>query len=473
MPRNDPGDDTVRHITVRNPRTGQDDYTIAALSRDALEQACAALREAQSTWAARPIEGRATVLRRFKAALDSHKEAILTALCADTGRESLSVVEIEALKGIIEQRCDQCVDVLAAPSGTSASEPSLEFSQQYVPYELAAVITPWNYPLILALLDAIPALLAGCAVAVKPSEVTPRFIEPLRHAIADVSELRDVLEVFAGDGETGSALIDLADTVVFTGSVRTGRAVLERAARQFKLSFLELGGKDPAIVLESADPRQSAEIVVRGAMENSGQLCCSIERVYVHTSRADDFVAELLDRASALTFNFPDARAGDLGPLIFEAQADIIRDHLDDATAKGATILLGGNIVNLDGGLWCEPTIIVNADHSMKIMNAETFGPIIPVMTYATEQEAIDLANDTTYGLSATVIGAESRALEIAKGINAGGIWINDFDTMGAVGDKAEKNAFACSGLGGSRYGPGGFFRFLRKKALVVRRSSS
>ena len=463
----------VQQITVRNPRTGQNDYTISPLNRAALARACDDLRAGQKSWAELPIEGRVEVLQEFRSALDNHSEEILTALCTDTGRHSLSVMELEALKGIIDERCGQCGAVLAGTAGTSASDPGVRFVQQYVPIGLAAVISPWNYPLILALLDAIPALLAGCAVAVKPSEVTPRFIEPLERAIADVPALRAVLKVFAGGGETGSALVDLTDTVVFTGSTRTGRRVLEQAAQQFKRPFLELGGKDPAIVLESADVRQSVEIVLRGALENSGQLCCSIERVYLHNSLASDFSSEICRQASELTFNHPDIEVGDVGPLIFEEQANIIRNHLDDALAKGARVLHGGNIVNLGGGLWCEPTVMVDVDHTMKIMRDETFGPIIPIMTFASEQEAVKLANDTTYGLSATVLGEESRAIAIGKDIRAGGIWINDFDTMGYVGEAAEKNAFNCSGLGGSRYGPGGFLRFITKKALVVRRDVS
>jgi acyl-CoA reductase-like NAD-dependent aldehyde dehydrogenase len=461
----------VREIPVRNPRTGEADYTIVPLARAALAQACDRLRVGQKSWGGLPIEGRVAVLQDFKSALDNHRDEILTALCADTGRHPLSVMEFEALKGIIDERCEQCGTVLAGTGGTSASDPEVSFVQQYVPYGLAAVISPWNYPLVLGLLDAIPGLLAGCAIAVKPSEVTPRFIQPLRRAIADVPALYAVLEVFAGDGETGSALVDLADTVVFTGSVRTGRRVLEQAARQFKLPFLELGGKDPAIVLGSADVAQSAEIVLRGALENAGQLCCSVERVYVHDSLAEDFSSEICRQASELSFNHPDIDRGEIGPLIFEKQADIIRSHLDDAQTKGARVLVGGNIIELDGGLWCEPTVVVNVNHDMDLMREETFGPIVPIMSFASPEEAIRLANDSEYGLSAMIIGAEDEARTLARSLNAGGVWINDFDTMGLVGDVAEKNAFNCSGLGGSRYGQGGLLRFVRKKAIVMRSS--
>ena len=158
--------------------------------------------------------------------------------------------------------------------------------------------------------------------------------------------------------------------------------------------------------------------------------------------------AKALRQASELSFNHPDIEVGDVGPLIFEAQANIIRNHLDDAQAKGARVLHGGNIVNLGGGLWCEPTVIVDVDHTMKIMRDETFGPVIPIMTFASEQEAVKLANDTTYGLSATVLGEESRAITIGKAIRAGGIWINDFDTMGVCWGGCREKRIQLFGLG-------------------------
>jgi acyl-CoA reductase-like NAD-dependent aldehyde dehydrogenase len=167
--------------------------------------------------------------------------------------------------------------------------------------------------------------------------------------------------------------------------------------------------------------------------------------------------------------NTADIKKGELGPVIFARQAEILRDQLADAVAKGAKVLTGGSIVEHGGGLWCEPTVLVNVTQDMAVMRDETFGPIVPIMAFDTEEEAVRLANDTAFGLSAAVIGEEARAIEIGSRINAGGLWINDFDTMGGVGARAEKTAFGCSGLGGTRYGLGGFRRFLRKKAIVIR----
>jgi len=458
----------TRTLEIRNPRTGANDYAITPLPRDALEARCRELRAAQPAWLALGLEGRTKAMLELCDAVDRHYDAIRDALTADTGRYEWSVNEIEGLKGITRMRCATAADALAEVTGNS-SDPTLRFKQQYVPYGLVGIISPWNYPLILCMIDAIAALIAGSAVAIKPSEVTPRFIKPFRAAIAEVEHLRDVLDVFEGDGETGAMIVDLTDTLVFTGSVRTGRKVQERAASQFKTVFLELGGSDPAVVLDSAEPDTAAEIIVRGSIENAGQLCCAIERVYVQRGVYDAVCERIVARMKAQQMNIEDIRQGEIGPIIFARQADILREQLADAVAKGATVLTGGKIVEHGGGLWCEPTVLVGVTQDMAVMRDETFGPIVPIMAFDTDDEGVRLANDTEFGLSAAVIGEEAKAIEIGSRINAGGMWINDFDTMGGVGARAEKTAFGSSGLGGTRYGYGGFHRFLRKKAIVIR----
>ena len=183
----------------------------------------------------------------------------------------------------------------------------------------------------------------------------------------------------------------------------------------------------------------------------------------------DAVCARVVERMQAIKMNTDDIKCGELGPIIFARQAEILHEQLADAVAKGARVLTGGNVVEHDGGLWCEPTVLINVTQDMAVMRDETFGPIVPIMAFDAEDEAVQLANDTEFGLSATVIGDEAKAIAIGSRINAGGMWINDFDTMGGVGARAEKTAFGCSGLGGSRYGYGGFRRFLRKKAIVIR----
>lgn len=460
----------TRRIDVRNPRTGQMDFHIDAPAPGDLARSCDRLRQGQAAWVQIGLEGRKAAMLGLCDAVDRHYEAILNALCADTGRYDMSIAEIEGLKGITQMRVATAATAMAEAAGQSGSDPDLRFRQQYVPYTLVGIISPWNYPLILAMIDAITALLAGSAVAIKPSEVTPRFVAPFSAAIAEVPYLCDVLQLFAGDGETGGLLIDATDMVVFTGSVPTGRKVQARAASQFKMAFLELGGNDAAVVLDSANPETAAEIVVRGAMENSGQLCCAIERVYAGPAIYDDLVAAVTRRSQGLTLNTQGLQSGALGPIIFVKQADVLRAQLADAVAKGARVLTGGQIIESGGGLWCEPTVLVDVTQDMAIMQDETFGPIIPIGRFSDTENAVRLANDTGFGLSATVIGQEDAAIAVGERMNAGGVWINDFDQMGGVGAVAEKTAFGISGLGGTRYGAGGFHRFLRKKALVVRK---
>lgn len=414
------------------------------------------------------MESRVEVLKDFIKALKKHEAEIFAALCQDTGRSGLSRMEINALQGYTAARCAQAPHVLSQAEGRSG-DGTVSYRQHRVPYSLVAVITPWNYPLILSFLDAVPALLAGCAVIIKPSEVTPRFIEPTVSAIREVPELAKVARLVAGDGETGQELIRLCDAVVFTGSVATGRKVAMAAASGFKPAFLELGGKDPAIVLASANIENAAHAIMRGGIVNCGQSCFAIERVYADKAICNALTRKLCELAARIEINYPDIEKGHIGPLIFAQQADTIRSHLEDAVEKGATILTGGVIEEHGGGYWVRPTVMVDVNHSMRIMQEETFGPILPVMECATEEQAIELANDTSYGLSAAVFGSEEDVLRVGRLLEAGGIYLNDVDLIGEVGMAAEKVAFKCSGMGGTRYGPGGILRYLRQQALVLR----
>jgi acyl-CoA reductase-like NAD-dependent aldehyde dehydrogenase len=329
------------------------------------------------------------------------------------------------------------------------------------------VISPWNFPLTLSLIDAIPALLAGCAVLVKPSEVTPRFVVPLAGSIAAVPELAAVLDFVAGDGRTGAELVRLVDAVCFTGSVRTGRLVARAAADRFVPAFLELGGKDPVIVTGSADLELATDVVLRASVLNSGQACQSLERVYVQDTIYEPFVRRLVEKASAVPITHPDPHAGVIGPMIFHDQADVIAAQLDDAVHRGARVLCGGRVEIHDGGRWVRPTVVVDVDHGMKLMTEETFGPVMPVMKFRTLDEAVALANDGIYGLSAAVIaGTLEEAEAIAGRLEAGAVSLNDGSLTAAM-HEAEKHSFKCSGLGGSRMGPAGLTRFLRKKAII------
>ena len=261
------------------------------------------------------------------------------------------------------------------------------------------------------------------------------------------------------------------DAINFTGSVETGRQVATRAANQLKPAFLELGGKDPAIVLESADIERAAQAILHCATVNTGQACFSIERVYVHEALATKFIDLISSLAEEISLNTEDPAKGAIGPIISAKQIEVIDLHLKDARYKKASFLTGG-IIEHHGGSWLRPTVVTDVDHSMLLMRKETFAPIIPIMTFRKTSEAVFLANDSEYGLSAAVFGDLDKSEAVALKLDAGGIYCNDVDLIGSAHESAEKMSFKNSGLGGSRYGPEGITRFTRKQSVVFQHGS-
>jgi len=333
---------------------------------------------------------------------------------------------------------------------------------------VVGVISPWNWPLLLSLIDAVPALLTGCAVLIKPSEITPRFVLPLRQSLAQVPELQDVLRYVTGAADTGQALVRSVDAVCFTGSVATGRRVGLAAMQASIPSFLELGGKDPALVLDDADLQRAARALAWGGMVGAGQSCMSIERVCVDRRVAQPFTELLVQRVGALHANWPDITRGQIGPIIALAQVDIVRRHLADALAKGARALTGGQVVQHDGGWWCEPTVLVDVTADMAVISEETFAAILPVLQFDGDEAGIELANSGEFGLSAAVFSQDlERARRVACRLLAGAISINDASLTALVHDGA-KQSFKHSGLGGSRMGPSSLNRFFRQQALLI-----
>ncbi|WP_392478566.1 aldehyde dehydrogenase family protein [Nostoc sp. C110] len=461
----------TKPIEVRNPRNGKFDYVIIPPPPRLLAQQCKRSRRAQVSWQKLGLEGRIEALQQWKAAIVSERDRLTEALVNDTGRLSTSILEIDSFLSSIDRWCRLAPELLQ-DSAKNTAIPFIALQQTSVPYPLVGIISPWNFPLLLSTIDTIPALLAGCAVIVKPSEIAPRFVAPLTTALNSVPKLRDVLAFIEGAGATGSILIDNVDLVCFTGSVATGRKVAEAAAKRFIPAFLELGGKDPAIVLESANLELATSAILWGSVVNTGQSCLSIERIYVADSIFEKFYHQLVAKAHRLGLAYPTVESGEIGPIIAERQAAIISDHLLDAVEKGAVIHCGGVIEDLGGGWWCRPTVLTQVNHSMKVMTEETFGPIMPIMPFSTVEEAVSLANDSIYGLSAAVFASEAEALEIAQQIEAGAISINDA-ALTAIMHEGEKNAFKFSGMGGSRMGAAALKRFMRKKAILIKTNAT
>lgn len=455
-------------IDVRDPRTGRTDSTVTPPSSAELARIAERARLAQPAWAALGFEGRIAILQRFCAALEARRSEVRAALEIDTGRRRVADIEIDSVKGALAGAAASTGPFTTTDWTPGRTAPHIRHAPQWLAYPLVGVISPWNFPLLLSMIDAMPALVAGCAVIVKPSEVTPRFAAPVMAAVADVPELKDLLVFVQGGGATGQGLIDAVDCVCFTGSVSTGRKVAVQAAGRLIPAFLELGGKDPLIVLEGADLDAAATAALRGCALSTGQACQSIERLYVARPIHDAFLTRLVALADHVRLNWPDIRQGDIGPVIFDRQAEILRAQIEDARARGARILTGGEIETHGGGLWLRPTVIADADHDMAVMRDETFGPLLPVMAFDDEDEAVRLANDGDYGLSGAVFAADiEQAARVGRRIEAGAISLNDC-ALTTLFHEAGKQSFKASGLGPSRMGADGLGRFLRRKALIA-----
>ncbi|MCU0467971.1 MAG: aldehyde dehydrogenase family protein [Arcicella sp.] len=459
-------------MKVRNPRTGLYDYEIEPLSAEALVEKANQMRNAQKEWFKAGIDFRISTLQKWKNEVNNLKNELIEALCIDTGRKWETVLEVDLVASSIDRWCAISKDFFAESPRKTSSIPFLDIEQALVPYSLVGVISPWNFPLLLSLIDTIPALLAGSAVLVKPSEVAPRFIKVLQQSINEVPELSGILNYLEGAAETGAKLCEITDLICFTGSTTTGRKVYQAACDNFIPVFLELGGKDAVIVTQTADIDRATSAVLWGSVANAGQSCLSIERVYVHQSIFLPFVSKLVGKANQLNLAFPERDSGQIGPIISDKQVAIINDHLQDAIEKGASLKAGSSFCEeMKGGFYCRPTVLTNITHEMKVMSEETFGPIMPIMPFKEIQEAINLANDSKYGLSGAVFaGTEEEALSIAKQLKCGAISINDA-ALTAVMHEGEKNSFKLSGIGGTRMGPSAIKRFMKQKAYLINTS--
>ncbi len=452
-------------MNVRNPYTGEFDHELLSTSPKQLAEICARLREAQPQWEQRGVEGRAQILRQFGEIVAENRDRLIETLVQDTGRYTISVNEA-TLEPKIEREITFAQQFAEDEKYDHTELPDVSNRRQLSPYTLVGNITPWNFPCSLAFLDTLPALLAGCAVIVKPSEVAPRFIDVIEDFLTKIPQLQNVLAFVRGDGSIGAKLVDHVDYICFTGSVKTGRQVYQAAAARFIPASLELGGKDPMIVLEDADPQQAAVSAVVGSCMASGQLCTALERIYVAESIYEDFVDAAVVNANKIEINYPNVRQGFIGPFILEAQAGTVAQHIQDAVQKGARILTGGEIID-QGGKWCLPTVMTNVDHSMKVMSEESFGPLIPIMPFNSIDEAISLANDTDYGLTATVYAGDTSSGEkIARRLHAGGVSVNRTGITLMVRG-IEQDAWNTSGIGKNRMGREGIRRFMRSKAII------
>jgi len=339
---------------------------------------------------------------------------------------------------------------------------------QYRPYPVVGLISPWNFPLILSLGDAIPALMAGAAVVMKPSEFTPLTVSRIVDAWRDEVGGPDVLACVNGAAEPATALIDEADFIGFTGSDRTGKLVMARAAETLTPVSLELGGKDPMIVLDGSHVQRAAEAACWGGMMNSGQICMSVERIYVEEPIYEPFVDRLVELVGNLNQGQDGPSFGcEVGAMTSPTQTGIVEGQVNEAIEHGARALIGGRRVDGPGDFY-EPTVLVDVDHSMRLMRDETFGPVVAVMKVSDTEEAVRLANDTRYGLSATVFGPRRKAEAVARRIECGAVNVNDV-LFNALAPGLPMGGWKDSGIG-YRNGAHGIRKYCRSEAIATAR---
>lgn len=422
------GNSDERRFRLRNPATLEEAGEFAVRSAEDVRAAVESARKAQRDWGALAPDERGRFLKRAVAVLLEKQDEFAAVITRETGKPEAEVLAAELMMScdVMSFYAKRAARILADRSVPLHLLKTKKLKISYRPLGVVAIITPWNVPFLLALNPTVQALMAGNAVILKPSEVTPfsgQLVESLLHE-AGLPE--GVFQCLLGDGETGAALVaSPVDKVSFTGSVGTGRKVAEACARNLTPCTLELGGKDPMVVCADAHIERAASGAVYGAFANAGQICVSTERVYVVDEVADEFIRKVVEKTGELRQGT--GGVTDVGPMIQEAQLGKVEAQVADAVAQGAVVLAGGRRNPDHPGLFFEPTVLVDVTHDMAVMRDETFGPVLPIMRVRDEEEAIQRANDTRYGLSANVWTREKRkGVELGKRIDSGSVVVND-----------------------------------------------
>jgi acyl-CoA reductase-like NAD-dependent aldehyde dehydrogenase len=414
-------------LLFTNPATGSTFGEVEMTSTEAVQKAVTDMRSSFRAWSAKSVKERVRILRKFHALLIDQRDEITSVLNQDCGKSRQDgLIELFVTVDILAQYCSQAPKWLKKKRVSPGLYLFKQCFVEYKPYGVVAVIAPWNYPLTLALPPLLAALLAGNTVVLKPSEVTAATGVLIEQLIQQIPELAPFVRVVHGDGKVGAALTQAKPDFIFlTGSTATGKKVMQAAAEFLTPVALELGGKDAMIVLEDADLEAAARWGVWGAFFNAGQTCMAVERAYVVESKYDEFVQLAVKNAQEFTTGYTtDFNSSySMGPITDPRQVKTIDRHLEDALAKGARLLTGGK----QSGMFFNPMVLVNVDHSMLLMKEETFGPLLPIMKVKDESEAVRMANDSAYGLGSSVWGRDVRhAKEVTDQIQAASSIIND-----------------------------------------------
>ena len=464
----------ARKVVSRNPATGEVLRELECATPSDVHAAVARARAAQPAWADSGIARRVAVLREFQWRLHERKCEVARLITQEAGKPYVEAlltevtVVLDAARFVIENAHAFLRDE-PVPHGNLAMKAKRGMLVRE-PYGVIAIISPWNYPFSTPATETLAALAVGNAVVLKPSELTPLVGLELASLVHAAGVPEAVFQVVVGDGATGAAVLEAeVDKVVFTGSVATGKRIAKAAAERLLPVLLELGGKDPMLVLEDADVDVASSAAVWGAFMNAGQACLSIERCYVHTSLYEPFLKACVEKTKKLRLGNGLDEGVEFGPMIHERQLHIVERHVEDARARGARILTGGTRLTELGGNFYAPTVIADVAPEMILMQEETFGPVLPVAAFRTEDEAVRLANDSEFGLAASVWTRDSkRGQQIARRLVAGTVMVNDMISCFGISE-APHGGMKASGIGRT-HGRIGFEEMVRVKYLDVDR---
>lgn len=447
-----------------DPRTLRPVGEVAVTSPEAVPGVVGRSRKSFDGWATLSHGERRVHLRNFKRAVLDHGGEIARTVALETGKPQEDAYAFDVLTSLtlMDHYVRRAETYLRRQRASTWPYLSTRAWTEYHPRGVAGVISPWNYPFFLSMIPLFTALAAGCSVVLKPSEKSPLSGQILADVAATAGLPADVVQVIHGGGEVGAALVEEVDVIAFTGSTAVGKKVAEAAGRRLIPAILELGGKDPIVVLDDAHLGRSARAVAWSGMLNAGQTCVSIERVYVLDSVYEGFLSELVKAFDDVTAATGCRR--DVGPIIDEGQYEVVAAHVSDALSKGATLVKGGRRVEGPAGFYYEPTLLTDVDHTMRVMREETFGPVLSVMRVPDQEAAVEMANDTSYGLHASVWGGDrTRAARVASRIRSGTVAVNDVDVnfimptlpFGGIGDSGLGVAFGPEGIRSYCYAKG------------------
>jgi succinate-semialdehyde dehydrogenase/glutarate-semialdehyde dehydrogenase len=458
--------------TTYAPFTGEPLAELPVSTPDDVDRAYAAARVAQQRWAREPLGDRAAVFLRLHDLLLDRQVEVLDLVQLETGKARRHALEELVDVALTARHYARSARRYLSPVRHAGLVPVLSSARELRHAKgVVGVVSPWNYPLTLAVSDSIPAFLAGNAVVHKPDTQTSLTALWIRALAIEAGLPADLWQVVVGDGPVvGRAVVDGGDFVCFTGSTPVGREVAERCARRLVGCSLELGGKNPMLVLGDADLDRAAEGAVRDCFSNAGQLCISMERLYAVDSVHDAFLDRFVERVRALRLGSDLDYGPDMGSLISAKQLDRVQVHVEDAVAKGATVLTGGRARPDLGPYFYEPTVLTGVTEDMALCRAETFGPVVSVRAVRDEDDAVAMANDSAFGLNASVWTRDvRRGRAVAARIRTGTVSINE--TYAAVwgATRAPMGGVKDSGLG-RRHGRDGILKYTEPQTVAVQR---